>query len=320
MSRPLFEYITHPEKAGLSRRTKTILLVSVIVFHVVVLYFAFTAKLPMKILKLGAKVYTVNIAPPLPEFRPGTGPAETPAGAPPGAAPRHAGVQPARPANMPSGGGVQAGPTGGAASPSLQARPSAGLRYPFSLKAPFKPGPIGPEELQRSIPGGTPGASGTPSTSTKFWVYTKTDPWGRTPAAGSEPGSGLSPGGPLGSSYELISSGTGPKVLYRGNPSLVSRGYNIAPWAKVVMALLQKNWQLPSSDRAKSTGRVGVTIIVEKSGTLSTLRLIDSPNDQILVRAALDAITRSLPLPQLPEDYPGLRLEAYLLFDYHEAR
>jgi outer membrane biosynthesis protein TonB len=130
----------------------------------------------------------------------------------------------------------------------------------------------------------------------------------------------MSPGGPLGSSYELISSGPGPKVLYRGNPSLAARGYSIGPWARKVVGLLQKNWQLPTLDQGKSVGRVGITVVVERSGTLSTVRLVDSPNDQTLVRAALNAITHSLPLPQLPDDYPGLSLEAYLLFDYHEAR
>ncbi len=320
MSGPLFEYITHPERTSLPRRTKSILLISVLVFHVVVLYFAFTAKLPMKIFKFGHKTYTVELVPPLPPLSAEEGTPATVAGALPGGEQGRTGARAARPGGSAATGSAQAGAGGGAVPSPTQGGPPQGLTSPFTLKVPVKPGPIGPEELQRGVPGGVAGPFTAPSKTTKYWSYTQTDPWGRTPAPGSGPGSGQSPGGPLGSSYELIGSGTGPKVLYRGNPSLVAHGYNIAPWARVVVSLLQKNWQLPVSDRAKSFGRVGITIVVEKSGSLSTVRVIESPNDQLLVRAALDAVTRSLPLPQLPEDYPGIMLEAYLLFDYHEAR
>jgi len=77
---------------------------------------------------------------------------------------------------------------------------------------------------------------------------------------------------------------------------------------------------LPSTDASKAWGKVGITIIVEKTGVLSAVRVVNTPNDQILVRVALEAIQKSRPFPRLPEDFPGARLEAYLLFDTHESK
>ena len=312
MSRPLFEHITKPEKTGLSRRTKIILLVSVIALHVVVLYF---------LVKFGPKVYSLKLVPPIPQFsHPGA-----PQGKVGGEAP--AGEAAAKPGPPSGGGGGGGGVVGGArgaqvvppsgVQPSL---PPGASSVPFTLKVPAKPGPIGPEELRRGPIGGpATGAVSRPSES-RLWSYTKTDAWGRTPIQGSGPAGAGTPGGPLGSPYELMGSGTGPKVVFKGNPSAIAQGYNIGPYAREVVGLLQRNWQLPAVDRAKSTGQVGIAVVIEKTGRIQTIRLVNSPSAQVLVGAALNAVTRSQPLPPLPADYPGLVLEAYLLFDYHEIK
>lgn len=320
MSRPLFEEYTKKEKTGLPRRTKVILIVSVVAFHAVVLYFAFTAKLPLRIFHYRAKAYTLSLVPPIPGLPSGGGPGGgTVAGGQAGGSQGKPGTQ-ARPAAPPGPvASVEAGPQAGVVAAAPPRGPAALASNPFAIKIPAKPGPILPEELQRGVPGGVLGALPPLEKTPKLWTYTQTDAWGKTPVEGSGPGSPTSPGGPLGSAYETVGSGTGPKVLYRGNPSLVARGYDIRPWARLVVGLLQKNWELPASDAAKATGRVGITIVVERTGTLSTVRVVESPRDQVLVSAALDAVTRSLPLPKLPDDYPGLVLEAYLLFDYHEG-
>ncbi len=324
MSRPLFEHISRPEKAGLPRRTKAILLVSIIVLYAVVLYFLFTARMPIRIVKFGPKVYSLKIVPPLPPSPTPSGPQGTVVGGTPaGGAP----AKPARPAGGGGGGGVLGGargtqvvPPGGVRPSPPSGAPPGVLSTPFTLKVPLKPGPIGPEELRRGVLGGSTGAVSKPTETPKLWSYTQTDAWGRTPIAGSGPASPGSPGGPLGSPYELMSSGTGPQVIFKGNPSAVAQGYNIGPWAREIVGLLQKNWQLPAVDRAKSTGQVGIAVVVEKSGRIQTIRLVNSPSAQVLVGAALNAVTRSQPLPPLPADYPGLVLEAYLLFDYHEIK
>jgi TonB family protein len=84
--------------------------------------------------------------------------------------------------------------------------------------------------------------------------------------------------------------------------------------------IIQRNWVLPPADAAKAGGRVGITIIVDGNGRLSTVRLINSSSNQLLDRAALDAIARSLPFPRLPQGFPDRELEAYLVFDYHEKK
>ncbi len=321
MSRPLFEHITQPEKTGLSRRTKIILLVSVIVLHVVVLYFLVTARMPVRIVKFGPKVYSLKLVPPIPPSpHPGAPQGEVAGGPPAGAT----AAKPGPPSGGAGGGGgaVVGGTRGAQVVPPSGIQPSfpsGAPSVPFTLKVPAKPGPIGPEELRRGPIGGTTGAVPKPS-EPRLWSYTRTDVWGRTPIEGSGPANAGSPGGPLGSPYELMGSGTGPKVVFKGNPSAIAQGYNIGPWAREVVGLLQKNWQLPAVDRAKSTGQVGIAVVVERSGRIQTIRLVNSPSAQVLVGAALNAVTRSQPLPPLPADYPGLVLEAYLLFDYHEIK
>jgi TonB family protein len=311
MSRPLFDEIVNRPRTGIRPGLKILILAVIVAIHVVVVYLLFTSKFHYKILKLPTKVHQVALAPPLPAGPPKSGGSVTVVGQEPG---RKAGGTRAAAAAAPSG--SEAAPQAGAL-----AAPSTGAAPAFSLEGKVKPSPISPTPLQPGAPQAFPGGRlVAPPKDMKLWSYTQTDVWGRTPTPGSGPGSGQSPGGPLGSAYQLIGSGKGNRVIYRGAGDMAAGGYDISPWARILLNLLQQNWVLPAADAAKASGRVGVTIVVEKSGRLSSVRLIDSPNDQLLVRAALDAITRSQPLPKLPDDYPGLSLEAYLLFDYHESR
>ncbi len=204
---------------------------------------------------------------------------------------------------------------GATAGPEQGASPSPGTE--FRLNLPVKPGPLSAKEPE-GVTGGVGGTMLRPRSKLRSYAYT--DYWGRRLGDNSDPGKGESPGGPLGSPHQLIGSGTGDKVIYRGNVSAGARGYDISPWAQALVNAIQRNWVLPPSDEAKASGRVGITLVVDKSGLLSSVRIINSSDNQLLDRTALDAIGRSLPLPHLPEDFPERVLEAYLVFDYHAQK
>jgi TonB family protein len=319
MSRPLFEYITQPEKVRLSSGSKAVVLLGAISFHALVLYYLFTAKYHYKILKLPAKVQQVKLVPPLPNGVPLNVAPGTVRGAFTGGGQTATSLERGeRPS--PSADRTQPLPGDRPIAPS-RAGSAAATAPSFTLRVPVKPGPFPSKESQSGALLGDVRQKYIPAPKDlKLYSYTLTDIWGKRPAVDSGPDAGESPGGPLGSSYGLVRSSTDSKILYRGKDSLAGQGYNLSPWAQVLIGILQKNWLLPATDAAKAWGKVGITIVVEKSGALSTVRVVNSPNDQLLVRAALDAIQRSMPLPRLPEDFPGTRLEAFLLFDYHESQ
>ncbi len=84
------------------------------------------------------------------------------------------------------------------------------------------------------------------------------------------------------------------------------------------MEAIQKYWILPVTKADLKAGKVGVTVVVEKDGTVSLIRIINSSNTALLDRSALAAITASLPFPPLPGGFPEPSLETYFLFDCHE--
>jgi TonB family protein len=330
MSRPLFEFITQPEKLEISRGRRAIVLLAVIVFHIVALYFLLTARYHIKFLKLGGTVQTVVLVPPVTMatppnqrtplvFEPGGARGEDASAMPPaGGAPSAAGGQRgasrarAQSQGQPAvRGDAVRGQDSGALAP--------GAASPFVLRIPVKPGLLTGKEPE-GVTGGVGGSYTPPRRSTKMRSYTLTDYWGRRLGLSPEPGSEDSPGGPLGSPHALVRSSTGDKVIYRGNASPNVQGFDISPWAQLLVNIIQRNWVLPPADAAKASGRVGITIIVDGGGQLSTVRLINSSSNQLLDRAALDAIARSLPFPRLPPGFPDRQLEAYLLFDYHEKK
>ncbi len=118
-----------------------------------------------------------------------------------------------------------------------------------------------------------------------------------------------------GSGYALARSGTGDRVIYRGqvSPGLPSNALNV--WGRQAVEAIQRHWILPLTKKEFAEGKVGVTVIVARDGTVSVVRLVNSSNISILDRSALAAIAASLPFPRLPEDFPDGNLEAYFLFD-----
>src|SRR4030042_89124 len=199
MDRPLFEYITRPEKVRLPPRLKAAVLGGAVLVHCFGLYYLFTAKIHYKIFESPSRVQRVELVPPLPSRAPGQ-------------------------ADGPVIGAFPGGGQGTSAPAGSGARPSSGERRGAD---------------SRTVSAG-----------------------GQAPAVPPGPDAGESPGGPLGSSYGLARSGSGNKIFYRGKDSLTGRGYDLSPWAQVLVGRIQQNWALPSTDASKAWGKVGITIIV----------------------------------------------------------
>jgi TonB family protein len=118
-----------------------------------------------------------------------------------------------------------------------------------------------------------------------------------------------------GSGHVLARSGTGDRVIYRGKIPAGAQSYELSAWGRQAVEAIQKHWILPLTKKDRVEGKVGVTVVVEKDGSVSAVRILNSSNISILDGAALAAIVASLPLPRLPQDFPDANLEAYFLFD-----
>jgi len=118
-----------------------------------------------------------------------------------------------------------------------------------------------------------------------------------------------------GSGHVLARSGTGDRVIYRGKIPAGAQSYELSAWGRQAVEAIQKHWILPLTKKDRVEGKVGVTVVVEKDGSVSVVRILNSSNISLLDGAALAAIVASLPFPRLPQDFPDPNLEAYFLFD-----
>ena len=106
--------------------------------------------------------------------------------------------------------------------------------------------------------------------------------------------------------------------IRRGSTSFKVKDYDISPWAKIVVDRIQKNWVLSPLQKTSTKGEVEIFVIIEKSGELSSVEIIESSEIQLLDQTALNALNMSSPFPKLPDDFPNKSLEAYFVFSYDD--
>ena len=102
----------------------------------------------------------------------------------------------------------------------------------------------------------------------------------------------------------------------RGNSAVSAdiKKYNLSPWASKVVALIQKNWEIPPTRPANPESVVEIVTILQKDGRVSGLEVVVPSDDQSFNRAARFAIELSSPFPPLPEDFPAASLELSFVF------
>lgn len=90
--------------------------------------------------------------------------------------------------------------------------------------------------------------------------------------------------------------------------------YDLSPWAKRVLLSIQKNWLIPIANEENVDQPVEITIVIEKNGKISSIKVKQSSNSNAFDQAAVNALRLSSPLPNLPRDFPNKNLEARFMF------
>jgi hypothetical protein len=117
---------------------------------------------------------------------------------------------------------------------------------------------------------------------------------------------------------EAGTSGGGGSGGQRARVLIQSPGYDISPWAKKVIDIIQVNWKIPEAVRILDKSEVRFAITIEKNGSLSAFKMLGGTALEVLNGAAAAALTSSVPLPPLPDDFPRPNLEALFVFAYHD--
>ncbi|MCU0236798.1 MAG: TonB C-terminal domain-containing protein [Acidobacteria bacterium] len=91
----------------------------------------------------------------------------------------------------------------------------------------------------------------------------------------------------------------------------------VADWARSVLARIERNWIIPASGRLAFSGRVQITLTIERQGQRRALVIDDSTVPETLTLAALHAVQSSLPFPPLPENVAGTTLALTFVFSYN---
>jgi TonB family protein len=100
--------------------------------------------------------------------------------------------------------------------------------------------------------------------------------------------------------------------------SIPLKGYDILPWASVVVDRIQRFWNLPAVSELPDTAKVRLIVVIKKSGELDSIEILEGTSVEVLDRAALEAIRAGLPFPALPADFPGDFLEITFEFVYND--
>ncbi len=312
--------IARPQTGKPSGRDRAIGLSVTLAFHAVLLLAIIFGRFTVKILPFAKEeVREVLIVPPLkvaiPKIVGGRGLAEVPgegqAASGPGPAQPAAKPAPARrepeaaPAGEPPAGGAEAGPPGegvnvpppgsGAAIPSLSSRFQESLRIHGRSDL----------TLPMARPGTPPGPPGV-GAGAPLPDFSK---FSRGAYAGGVGGYGRGPG---------RSGGGGTGAPQRVGMSIPLKGYDLLPWATMVIDRLQINWTLPAVPEVPRAARISMIVVIKKTGELDSIEIIEGTSLEPLDRAALEALRTSLPFPALPADFPGDLLEINFEFVYND--
>lgn len=91
----------------------------------------------------------------------------------------------------------------------------------------------------------------------------------------------------------------------------------VADWSEAVLSRVERNWIIPASGRLGFSGRVQITLVIERQGGQRSLVVDDATVPEPLTLAALHAVQASLPLPPIPENVAGDDLAFTFVFAYN---
>ena len=306
------DYAPAPDRKGRSPRDRALGLLVTLLFHALLGLVVYHARFTVKILPFDkGAVRDVVLVPPLqvslPRVVGGRGLAEVPvdpadAAAPAaGPEPEPAGAGGPEPPGLPAAvpGAEPGRPSGAVAPPSGSVIPSLSTRFRESLAVHGRSDltiPLAPP----GTPAGPPGIGGG-APMPDFSKYNRGAYGGGVGGYGPGRGRGGVPGG-----------------RQRVGVSIPIKNYDILPWASAVIDRLQLNWALPAVQEVPDAAKIGMIVVIKRTGELDSIEILEGTTVEALDRAALEAIRASLPFPALPADFPGDLLEITFEFVYND--
>ena len=96
-------------------------------------------------------------------------------------------------------------------------------------------------------------------------------------------------------------------------------GADFKPYLTRVLAVVRRNWfaVMPESARMGQRGRSTIQFVVNRDGSVPKLVISGPSGSDALDRAAVAGISASNPLPPLPAEFKGARVQLQLSFSYN---
>lgn len=124
------------------------------------------------------------------------------------------------------------------------------------------------------------------------------------------------------------SSMTNPNSVHAPSPGEIKsnlqllsdpKGVDFKPYMILVLQAVRRNWLaiLPESARSGRRGRVIVQFAIDRTGGVPKVVIAEGAGADALDRAAVAAISASVPLPPLPADYKGDQIRLQFAFSYN---
>ncbi|HLW77482.1 MAG TPA: TonB family protein [Bryobacteraceae bacterium] len=129
------------------------------------------------------------------------------------------------------------------------------------------------------------------------------------------------PAGASGAGTVASSNAASQELREMSPPQLLSdpRGVDFKPYMIQVLSVVRRNWLaiLPESARAGRRGRVIIQFAIDRTGAVPKVVIAEGTGTDALDRAAVAAISASVPLPPLPADYKGDKISLQFAFSYN---
>ena len=115
-------------------------------------------------------------------------------------------------------------------------------------------------------------------------------------------------------SYGSFSTGAGEAGIGFGDAAF---GDRYGTYVNAITRAISNNWLKSMVDsRIQKAPRVYVTFEIGRDGTVSSVGVQQSSGIPSLDRSALRAVQASSPLPQLPADFRGSKVNVTFYFEY----
>ena len=102
-----------------------------------------------------------------------------------------------------------------------------------------------------------------------------------------------------------------------GGLSFDTQWYDWGPYAKMMLAKIRRNWNIPTLARMGVPGRVRIRFFIESDGTVTGMQILDESGKPPMDFAARDAIGLSSPFNPLPPELRSDREGVTITFFYN---